>query len=368
MLKTRLFSFLLSLSLFSACQAPVQTTNPDGSLTKQEYGRRFVSLYKDFNKSAIEGVKSSGIVLGASQASAPLLNVLVPASVPTTPSSSTPAAGTLPSASPASPASAVPSAQQLELMKALLQAGLKSSAQMETRLKALTPPPELAEKHTLLLDYFGSTRDFADSILKDLETSDPTALSGLEGKYKDKLERLKALQPQVMTALYEFNLDGYRQERVALQQGGMLSKSEYFLKMRSLISKLPSGTGDPSAALVESLKPVSNTVDQKPDVKALMTQAKTSLEKTLGELASIHPPEAYEEGHTAIYASGRLNVDLMVKMTTFLAGQGDLEQLAKNPLTLMTALLADVELLEKMNDLALFMPKSSEALSRIVKG
>lgn len=373
-----LLGTVFGLMLFTgACQAPGQATNPDGSLTKQEYGRRFVTLYKDFNKSTSEGIKSSGMVLGAGQTSAStsLFGALVPGSVPTSANSPTPAnPSASASAMPGASAGSAPPAQlkqQLEILKVTMKAAIQSATQLESKLKALKPPPELAEKHKDILEYFATTRDLAEAFVKDFEAGDLAAIAGQAARYKDKTARLMLLQPQVFAALFEFSIETYRQDRLVLQQGGILNRSDYLVKMRSLMSRLPSASGGPetifsNALLPRAGEPVVPADGAKIDFKARLKQVKLSLEQALQELAKIHPPADFEPGHTSIYAYTRLQAEVMGKMADILPSQIDTVQ--QNPLELITSLFSDSTLLDKLNDLPIFMPKAQDALERIVTG
>ncbi len=369
--------FALMLAV-SACQAPVQTTNPDGSLTKQEYSKRFVSLYKDFNKSNAESAKSSAKVLGTAS-SAPS-GVLLSSFVPTSSGPTVTGASSSNPAQPSASASAMPTnvsdalaalKTQIEAFKVIFKAASASSVQMETRLKELKPPAEMTEKHNLALEFFGLTRELSESMLKDLDAGDPLLLMSFSTRYKDKTEKLTNLRPQVLDLLFDFSVETYRQDRLALQKGGRLSRNEYLLRMRSLLSKLPSYKGASETWLNELIMPhaVSIGADHaSSDVKSLFTKAVEKLSTVQLELSSLHPPEDFEAGHTAIYASTRLQIDVLSKAAKAFGNQEAMAKSNEQALAIMMNLFSDVALLDQMMDLEVFMPKAKIAQESLNRG
>lgn len=391
-MQKHLFLSALCLSLI-ACAGPNQTA-PSGPLTKEAYTKKFVELYKDYNKTSMKGSNVGAMVFGSGRA-LPMTNSAGPSAA----SQSLPgqlvalpsAGGPAPSAPQSVPPSASPSAmppaspsispeasaymdeyytQQAALMKTIMTGYIKAAAQMSLKLKALTPPAELASQHADLIEYFALTEELGAIMLKELDSKGAKSVFGsgsdaFKAKYKQQMDRIQVLTPKVQDTLYQFQIAAYRQERLALQQGSALDVEAYKTRMRELMPKLPNFMGGGMSGLA-GLMPTTSGPPSEAQAKEALAKIKAESQKALDELGRLHPPADLEEQHTLLFATSKLSRTFMLRiMDISLSNLPQLQQGSPNTTAMMMAMFSDEEVISIMMDLSLFMQKSLELSAKL---
>lgn len=356
--KKDLFASVFVLMLAAtACQAPVQVpplasnqssdqkpvvSSPGPvqslkSLSRQEYGQQFNSLFREYSKVSSEGTQTGARVLGAVNSfPVPVLNS------PPTPSVSS---GISQPTSVQEPVTDF-NKQYTDLMIGSLEAQQQSLLRFETKIKALVPPPELSEKHQRLLAYFSEAKLFTGVLLQILKSDGVSILTNsrmfLE-RYREDIIRLQKLQAPVMDYLFELNSGPYRQTRLALQQGPEMSETDYRAKLQELKYLLPNINS--VAMTMVTMIPVSG--GDGTDVQRI----KASMEEALNTLSRLHPPASLEAEHTAHYALGKIALNVSDKLTDLLKSvpQSDLQ----NP-SAFTKLFSHPELIDLFTEMSIY--------------
>lgn len=359
---------LVGLGLLSSCQAPGQVS-AGAPLSREAYSKQFLSLYRDYAKASVQGndlgLLASGGLNSTSGAPANSSNSLSPQSIisPLSFSAvSAPSSSSIPSmAPPAGPSGSDQIFQQLELFKKMMDSSQKAMAQLTLKLKATTPPAELAEKHATLLEYMDLSQQLLGDLLAELNAKGAEGLRELSSdafraQLKTKYPRYLELAPKVRNILYEFELPAYHQERLSLEQGPELDAETYKTNLRSLLAKLPNLMGGSNGMaplmgiLVGGMDPAHS--------KDTVSKFKTDSQQALDQLGHLHPPAAYAEAQTVIYATAKLNREIFIgifdRLSTALAEPG------KNPLSFLSGMFTDEATVSLMMDLGIFMPKYIE--------
>lgn len=355
-----IFALILSLG---ACQASgpgevmpleknaaVQTGNLHTSespepLEESEYAQQFNTFFDDFNR--VQGQQMSSMALSSGSKQAASETILLGPS----PTAAEASSERMPEGGPEQSAPAL-SEKQIEHLKTLLKFQVEASDTMAAQLKALLPPVELQEKHTLLLEYFTLLRSLSGSVLDEVDLSGPGILTGVEpsesfkAKHAATLERLKELAPQAAEIMFEFQLLGYRSERLELQAETMLTESDYLKQIHQsypeirdfsvfpLMMAMGLGQGSPVA------------------LESLLIEAETRLQA----LAPLHPPAEYAEAQTLLYALSKLQVQIIQIMQKYQPLPGA----QASPETMIQEILSDPDFMQPFMRLGIFMTKMDD--------
>lgn len=355
---------LLVCLLLTACGAPTAPV-VQGPMTAQSYSQAVLKLYQGYNKGALEGSLSSPQVLGTALGATlgdvgRSLSIPAVPAAPSLPVAPPPSASDPPAAEPGANAAKLPAGLNAEALSGLFEKLFDTQdrlmLQMANNLKQLSPPAELQQKHSELIQFFELGSKMMKAMGELVKKQGHEAIvrgnpvDKLDSSLKADMERLQALAPQAQQVLLEFQLEPVRQARLLLQAPQELSLQAYADRLKQELN-----TGNPFSSnplleeMMRSLLPQqgNSTSQQAVDLKAR--------EQTLSRM---HPPKDYEMAHTALIGLVQVNQELQALLSQ------KLKNLERSPAGLL-ALLADADLLLLMQRASSFAAEADK-LQRLI--
>lgn len=338
---------LLSLCLLTAfaCQPVSQIATAPAKLSQGDYSRQVASLFKDYGKSNLEGVNTSSMAL----------SMALGAGLSTTPA--------LPTSSLTVPSVLSDSAHNAfmdnsELQKKSLEGSIKALKNLKNKLQALIPPPEAAEKHAQILQFFSLNDALTEKMQKELDFSSITTFKqGFESfrkTHKTDFDLLEKQTPAVMEIFADFTLESYRAESLSKQQGASLERAAYQEKLKALFAK--NKLSNPMSFLFPTmLLSGGRSGSEAGDSQSQVQKSKDQLQTLRNEFAALHPPSELQSAHLTLYASLSLAQNLQNRILDFMLQKFSTgsDSVKQNPLVLFSELFNDSELMAQM---VAFMP------------
>jgi hypothetical protein len=356
---------LVSLCLLTAfaCQPVSQIAQAPAKLSQGDYSRQVASLFKDYGKTNLEGVNTSSIALSMA------LGAGLSTTTPALPTSSL----TVPSVLSDSAKSSL--MDNSELQKKSLEGSLKALKNLKNKLQSLIPPPEAAEKHAQILQFFSLNDALTEKMQKEVDFSTiATFKQGLESfrkNHKSEFESLEKQAPAVMEIFADFTLESYRAESLGKQQGASLDRAAYQEKLKALFAK--NKLGNPMSFLFPTMllsggRSGSGAGDtQGQDLKVQVQKYKDQLQTLRNEFAALHPPDELQSAHLTLYTGLSLAQSLQNRILDFMLQKFSTgsDATKQNPLVLFSELFNDTELMAQMVSFMPLMGKLQKVMAEL---
>lgn len=239
----------------------------------------------------------------------------------------------------------------LPSLKVAYENVLKLTQDMLASLKSLTPPPEKAEEQQILLTYFTDQIAFIKAMIETLSLSDPQMQEhAFRNGLSTKFQQLNRTKMRADTILAKMFLTPYRQERLKLQQGPELSKTDYQAALKSIMA--PHGL----MQLILATRPDSLS----------STQLLSDVQTRLKSLGALHPPTAQEEMHTFLFAAHKLSYNISDKLKTKIKPQEPGKQTSATEMSAtLLMFFNDEELLHMGTEMSLYLTQFTQNIETL---